>query len=146
MYYSQIFTKLTLNRRGNFSECFVCVCVLQVTLEKLRGSNWMGAVDFLTISCVSWSAQISSIIIRYNKHNRTRYPFPSFGPTPKVLESVVIVEISWVATRRKTRGQFWRHSKSSHLLSNYCSYICHGKFNISMLYNYFILKIQSLKK
>jgi hypothetical protein len=63
----------------------------------------MGAIDFLMISCVSWSAQISSIIIRYSKHNRTRYPFPSFGPTPNVL-FVVIVEISPVATRRKMRG------------------------------------------
>jgi hypothetical protein len=53
----------------------------------------MGAVEFLMISCVSWNAQISIIIIRCNEHNRTGYRFSSFGPTPKVLEFVNTIEL-----------------------------------------------------
>ncbi len=64
---------------------------------------------------------------KVNKHSRIRYPFPSFGPTPKVLEFVVIVEISPLCYQEKNEGAILKgtlnHHQIRNLLDNYCSYL-----------------------
>jgi hypothetical protein len=126
----------------------VCVCVISYTWKNWRGPNWMGAVDFLIFHVFLGvhKFQVSSLGVANTTELGTH-----FLP----LDPLQMCYLLWLLRfPRLLPGEKWGDNSEGtlnhHQIRNYWTIIvvtyCHGKFNISMLYNYFILKIQSLKK